>query len=94
MDNTVWEGQPESHIRHCFTSHNNAYEINHGIHKACRYLSASNVACERQQATSEASFESESDSDSGSDIAGSPRMTLACVGFELERPDKGKGAAD
>jgi len=93
MDNAVWEGQPESHTRHDFTNHNNAYEINHGIHKACRYLSAPNVACERHQATSEASFESDSDSDCGSDIADSPRMTLACVGFDLERPDKGKGAA-
>ena len=93
MDNAVWEGQPPSHIRHRFSNHNNAYEVNHGIHKACRYLSAPNIECERPQATSEASSESESDSDSGSEIAGSPRMTLACVGFELERPNKGKNPA-
>ena len=93
MDNAVWEGEPPSHIRHQFSNNNNAYEVNHGIHKACRYLSASLIACERPRATSESSFESDSASDSEAEQAGSPRMSLACVGFELELPDKGKSPA-
>ena len=99
MDNAVWEGHPPSEYRHRFPNHNNAIEVNNGIHKICRYLSASHIACKRPPVTSESSCESDSASEEqpGSDCedeeAGSPRMSLACVGFELELPDKGKGPA-
>ena len=91
MDNAVWEGEPPSHTR--YNSNNNAYEAAHGIHKACRCLSATGVACERQRATSEASFESDSDSNSESENTGSTRLSMACVRFEPERADNGKGPA-
>ena len=91
MDNTVWEGAPQTHTQS--SSHNNAIEEAWGIGKACCYLSAPGTACLTPSATSEASFEYDSDSDSESENAGSIRLRMAIVGFEPELADKGKGPA-